>query len=49
MKKVIWKLKLNNRKLYKCKEYYFGLFCISIVSLGIKNIDIRISFKWGWK
>lgn len=49
MKKELWKINLNNGKIYQCIKYIIdGLFSISIVNLGLKKMDIRISIKWGW-
>jgi len=49
MIKTIWKQKLKSGKQYKCTELYLGICKVSIVSLGLSKIDIRISnIKWGW-
>jgi hypothetical protein len=49
MKNEIWKVKLTNGKVYQCIKYIIdGLFSISIVKLGLKNMDVRINIKWGW-
>lgn len=50
MIKTIWNIKLKNGKHYKCIEINLLIFKFSVVSLGLKHIDIRISnIKWGWK
>jgi len=49
MIKTIWNQKLKSGKHYKCIEIYLCFCKVSIVSLGISKVDIRISnIKWGW-
>ncbi len=47
-KNVIWKIYLKSGKVYQCTELLLGKLKISLASLGLKNVDIRIRIKWGW-
>jgi len=49
MIKTIWDLKLKSGKHYRCIELHLLVLKLSIVSLGFKKVDVRISdIKWGW-
>jgi hypothetical protein len=49
----LWCIKLNNGKDYKCNSTKIKLFgyCvnISVISLGEKNINIRITLQKGFE
>jgi len=48
----IWNIESKKRKkAYRCKRYAIHLgtlnICVSYISLGFKNGDIRVSITWG--
>lgn len=43
------KLKRSGKEVVIIKIIILKVISISINTLGIKNVDIRIDIKWGWK
>ena len=42
-------LKRSGKDMVIMRITLLGVIGISINTLGIKNVDIRIDIKWGWK